>query len=168
MLTKHDVMQSVAGVVLILGGLAGTPGVRADPAPPVSPDAPVPTAEQIVADLNRITDPTVRWQDKADVVEPGFAPDEGSRIDTELNRLNTQGFIPFAFIVTDIKSAPNDYAGATVAIPQRPRTPPCPIVLVRQGDRWQITHDTAMAMLTAIWNNASSYEFPYATMPWMW
>ncbi|BBY52957.1 hypothetical protein H7J07_06685 [Mycobacterium koreense] len=145
--------QTLAGAALLFASMVCAPGAHADPNLPAPPGAPVPTVDQIVADLNRITDPNVPWQAKADVVEPGFTPEEGAKIDPDLARLAAHNYIPFTFIVTDIQPAPNDYAGATVSIPHRPRTPAGPIVLVKQGEQWKVTHDTAMTMLNAIWSN---------------
>lgn len=128
--------------------------------------------EQIVTVLNRITDPSIACQDKTDVVDPGFSPSECPTIDDHLNRFSAHGYIPFPFIVTDIQSAPNDFAGATLSV-SRPWSPPGPIVLVKQGDQWKITHDTVMTALNALWYNATGRESapggpplpPFSPMP---
>ncbi|MBS9533282.1 hypothetical protein KIH27_06715 [Mycobacterium sp. M1] len=147
-----SVRRRAAGAAVLLSAVFGPVAAQAEPDPP---PAPTPTVDQVLADLARITDPAVGWQEKTDVVEPGFAPDEGAKIDDHLNRLNAHGYIPFTFVVTDIQPAPNDYAGSTVSIPHRPWTPPGPIVLVKQGEQWKVTHDTAMTMLNAIWGNVN-------------
>lgn len=135
-----------------------------DPGEPTC-TGPVPTTDEVLGDLARLTDPGVPAADKADIVTPGFSPEEAQTIDDHLNRLNTRGYVPFTFIVTDIQSAPADYAGTTVSIPSRPWTPPGPVVLVKQGDRWAITHDTAMTLLNAIWHNTHQRGGPPSFSP---
>lgn len=164
---------TVTVLAAVLGG--ATAKAEPDPPPPApneAPAAPVPTVDQIVADLNRITAPDVPCQAKADVVDPGFSTDECQTIEDHLNRFNAHGYIPFTFIVTDVQPAPNDYAGATLSV-TRPWSPPGPIVLMRQGNQWKITHDTAMTALDALWYNAVGRESssggpplpPFSPMP---
>jgi hypothetical protein len=116
---------------------------------------PVPTTDEVVAVLARLTDPGITAANKADIVTPGFAPDEAGTIDDHLNRMNAPQFalLPPDFVVTDIQPAPNNMAGATVATTGgfRRATNPRPIVLVNQGGHWLITHDTAMTELHALW-----------------
>lgn len=102
--------------------------------------------------MTQLTDPNIACQDKTDIVTPAFSPDECATIDDHLNRLNARGLLPFNFVVTDIQPAPNNFAGATVAVPTGPyHTPPGSVVLVDQGGHWLITHDTATALLDTLW-----------------
>jgi hypothetical protein len=124
------------------------------PAPATACADPVPTTDEVVAVLARLTDPGIPAANKTDIVTPGFSPDEAGTIDDHLNRMNAfGGLLPPDFVVTDIQPAPNNFAGATVATTggYKHATHPRPIVLVNQGGHWQITHDTAMTVLDAIW-----------------
>jgi hypothetical protein len=114
----------------------------------------VPSTDEVVAVLAELTDPNQPAAAKGDIVTPGFTPDEAGTIDDHLNRMNAfGGLLPPNFVVTDIQPAPNNFAGATVATTggYKHATHPRPIVLVNQGGHWQITHDTAMTVLDAIW-----------------
>ena len=119
---------------------------------------PVPTVDDVGAILAKLTDPNIPAANKGNIVTPGFAPDEAGTIDDHLNRLNASGYLPFNFVVTDIQPAPNNIAGATVAVPNGVRgTAPGPIVLADQGGRWLITHETAMTALNVFWYNATRH-----------
>lgn len=118
---------------------------------------PVPTADEVVAIMDKLTDPGIPAATKTDSVTPGFTPDEAASIDDHLNRMNAVGLLPLNFAVTNIQPAPNNLAGATVSATGRwynQYTPPGPIVLVDQGGHWLITHDTAVQVMDAIWYNA--------------
>jgi hypothetical protein len=98
---------------------------------------PVPSTDEVVAIMAKLTDPGIPAANKTDIVAPGFAPDEAQTIDDHLNRLNTGGYIPLNFVITDIQPAPNNFAGAIMAAPHGVRgTPPGPIVLVDQDGHW--------------------------------
>lgn len=123
---------------------------------------PVPTVDQVVGIMDALTDDSVPAANKGNIVAPGFSPDEVGDIDNLLRRLHVGGmcgsYLPARFIVTDIQPAPNDFAGATLAVPSgRRSTPPGPIVLVEQHGHWLITHDTATAALDAFDYNATRY-----------
>ena len=125
---------------------------------------PVPTTDEVVAVLAKLTDPGIPAANKTDIVTPGFAPDEAGTIDNHLNRMNAYVFgslLPPDFVVTDIQPAPANMAGATVATTggYRHRASPQPIVLVNSGGRWLITHDTAMTELDALWNAAERNHY---------
>ncbi|MBS9535954.1 hypothetical protein KIH27_20430 [Mycobacterium sp. M1] len=153
--------------------LIAAPAVVVSTAPPSYADCgdpgepactgPVPTVDEVVAILDKLTDPDIPAVDKGDIVTPGFTPEEAGEIDDHLNRMLVSSggcspMLPARFIVTDIEAAPNNFAGATVSIPHGVRsTPRGPIVLVDQGGHWLITHDTAMTALDAIWYNATRY-----------
>jgi hypothetical protein len=116
----------------------------------------VPTVDDVVAVMAKLTDPGIPAANKGDIVTPGLAPDEAGTTDDHLNSLNGRGYIPFNFVVTDIQPAPGNFAGATVA---EPRDYPyysiraVPIVLISQSGRWSITHDAAMVFLNQMWSS---------------
>jgi hypothetical protein len=116
---------------------------------------PVPTVDQVMAILGELADPNIPAGNKSDIVTSGFGPDEAGTIDDHLTRMRAfgRGLLPPLFHVTDIQPAPNNLAGATVFTggSKRMVTNPRPIVLVNQGGRWMITHDTAIPVLDAIW-----------------
>ena len=120
---------------------------------------PVPTVGDVVAVLAELTDPGRPAASKSDVVTPGFSPEEAQTIDDHMNKLNASGLLPLNFVVTDIQPAPGNFAGATAAATGsfNQNAPPGPIVLANHGGRWQITHDTAMTVLNAIWSNANRH-----------
>ena len=120
----------------------------------------VPTTDEVLAVLAALTDPNIPAANKANIVTPGFTPDEAGTIDDHLNRMNAHGrILPLDFVVTDIQPAPNNLAGATLATTGtlRQATNPRPIVLVDQGGHWLITHESAMAELDLFWRAASRF-----------
>ena len=116
---------------------------------------PVPTVDEVVAVLDKLTDPDIPAANKTDIVTPGFAPEEAQKLDDRLNRMRGPA-LPEHFVVTDIQPAPNNFAGATVASVGNPRqsTYARPIVLVDQGGHWLITHDTALDKLESLYQAA--------------
>jgi hypothetical protein len=123
-----------------------------DPGQPIC-TGPVPTVDQVLAVLAELTDPDIPAVNKANIVTPGFSPDEAGTIDDHLNRMRRQ--LPINFVVTDIQPAPNNLAGATL---ETQSTNPRPIVLVDQGGHWLITHDSAMTELDVFWRAANRYR----------
>jgi hypothetical protein len=75
---------------------------------------PVPTVDQVVGIMAELTDPDRPAASKANIVSPGFSPDEAGTIDDHLKRMNAFGVLPLPFVVSDIQPAPNNFAGATV------------------------------------------------------
>jgi len=124
-------------------------------------DEPVPTVDEVLAVLAGLTDPNIPAEDKTNIVTPGFDPDEAAAIDDHLTRMRVfGGILPLPFHVTDIQSAPNNFAGATVSTGgyYRQITNPHPIVLVDQGGHWLITHDTAMPEMDVIWRASQKFH----------
>jgi hypothetical protein len=115
----------------------------------------VPSPDDVVAIMAKLTDPGIPAANKGDIVTPGFAPDDAGTIDNHLNSLSGRWYIPFNFVVTDIEPAPDNFAGATVAAPSVPHysVPPVPIVLVKQSGHWLITTDSAMVFLNKMWSS---------------
>jgi hypothetical protein len=140
-------MKTVVAVVLLAVSLTAPATAHADD---------VPTVDQVVAIMAELTDPDRPAASKTDIVTPGFTPEEAQTIDDHLHRMNAVGMLPLAFDVTNIQPAPNNFAGATVAVPRGYQsTPAGPIVLVEQDRHWLITHDDAVSALDAFWFNAN-------------
>jgi hypothetical protein len=116
---------------------------------------PVPSSDQVLAVLSGLTDPDIPAANKTNIVTPGFSPDEAATIDDHLNRMRGPS-LPLHFVVTNIQPAPNNFAGATLATVGNPRqsTYARPIVLVDQGGRWLLTHDSAMTEMYWFWQAA--------------
>jgi hypothetical protein len=127
--------------------------LMATPAPAYAD--PVPSTDEVVAIMAKLTDPNIPAANKTDVVTPGFSPEEAQTIDDHLNQM--RDILPLPFVVTDIDPAPNNFAGATLATTGsfHQVSAAKPIVLVDQGGHWLITHDTAMIALDAFWDNAN-------------
>lgn len=123
---------------------------------------PVPTVDQVVADMAELTDPNIPAINKGNVVTPGFSPEEAATVDDHLNRANAAGLLPYNFEVTDIVPAPANFAGVTVTVTGsfHQASAPQHIVLSDQGGHWLITHDPAWTMLDHFWSNAHT-RMPY-------
>jgi hypothetical protein len=151
-------MKTIATAILAAALIASTATAYADCGDPgQDPCAgPVPTVDQVVAILDKLTDPNIPAVSKTDIVTPGFTPEEAPKIDGRLNRSRGPQ-LPLHFVVTNVQSAPNNFAGATLATVGNPHqsTYARPIVLVDQGGHWLITHDTAVAELEAFWQAAA-------------
>jgi len=158
-------MKIAVAVMLLAASLAGITApatAHADCGDPDQPacTGPVPTVDQVAAIMDRLTDPNVPAPDKSDIVTPAFADNEFRKVDCM-----AQHHLSAPWIITDIQPAPNNFAGATVAVPPRWRSPrPGPIVLVDQGGHWMMTHRSAMATLDNFYNDA----IPLRALPWCW
>lgn len=121
---------------------------------------PVPTVDQVVAIMAELTDPNKPAANKGDIVTPGFSPEEAGTIDNHLRRMDAVHIVPLPFVVTDIQSAPNNFAGATLATAGsfHQASKPKPIVLVNQHGHWYLTHVSAMTAMDAFWYNARRYD----------
>ena len=161
-------LTKLSRVVAGLVAAAGMPVALAFPAfadcgDPGRPacTGPVPTVDQVVAIMAELTDPDIPASNKTDVVTPGFSPEEAGTIDDHLRRMDVHGrILPLPFIVTDIEPAPNNLAGATLATQgdsPLQNSYGRPIVLVDQGGRWLITHDSAFSELDVFWRVANRY-----------
>jgi hypothetical protein len=107
---------------------------------------PVPTVDQVMDIMNRLTDPTVPSIEKGDIVAPPFDDHQARRLDVVLDYLRTKRIVPINFTVTDIEPAPNNFAGATVSNPPSwsEHSGTGPVVLVLQNGHWFITHESAI------------------------
>jgi hypothetical protein len=118
---------------------------------------PVPTVDQVVAIMAELTDPNKPAIDKADIVTPGFTPEEAAKIDDHLHRMDVASLLPLPFIITNIQAAPNNFAGATMQTGGsfHQSSAPGPIVLVDQNGHWLLTQHSAISSLDAFWYNAT-------------
>lgn len=109
--------------------------------------------------MAELTNPDIPAVNKTDIVSPGFSPEEAETIDDHLNRSRNE--LPLHFIVTDIQPAPDNFAGATLGTVGNPRqsTSATPIVLVDQGGRWMLTHDSALEKLNAFWHARKRFMY---------
>jgi hypothetical protein len=152
---------AVAAMMLAasLTAVAAPATVRADCGDPGQDPCtgPVPTVSDVVAVLAELTDPGRPAASKSDVVTPGFNPEEAQTIDDHMQKLSASGVLPLNFVVTDIQPAPGNFAGVLVGATGsfRQTTPPGPAVMVIQGGRWLMTHDTALTAVNAFWANAN-------------
>ncbi len=152
-------MKIVVVATLLAASITAPATARADCGDPGQDPCtgPVPTVDQVVAVLTELTDPNIPAANKSNIVTPGFSPDEAGTIDNHLSRMQAfGGLLPLPFVVRDIVSAPDNFAGATVNIVGgfRQNTGSRPIVLVDQGGHWLLTHDAAMNEMNAIWQTA--------------
>lgn len=159
-------MKTVAAVLLLAASLAAPTTAHADCGDPVQDPCtgPVPTVDQIVAIMAELTDPDRPAASKTDIVTPRFSPEEAGTIDDHLNSLNSHGYMPFTFVVTDIQPAPANFAGATVvaqANGPHSATLPAPIVLVKQGSRWLVTDDAATIFVKKVWSHYHAAYVPF-------
>ena len=154
-------MKTPVAAVLLAAPLAvvGAPTAHADCGDPGQDlcTGPIPTVDQVVAIMAELTDPDKPAANKTDIVTPGFRPDEAGTIDDHLNRTNAAGLLPYNFVVTDIVSAPADFAGVTVTVTGsfHQYSAPQHIVLTDHGGHWLITHDSAWTTLDNFWYNAT-------------
>lgn len=152
-------LKTVVAVVLLATSVTAPAIAHADCGDPGQDPCtgPVPTVDQVVAIFAELTDPDRPAASKTDIVTPGFSPDEAGTIDDHLNRSRRN--LPLNFVVTNIQPAPNNLAGATLATVGNPRqsTYARPIVLVDQGGRWLITHDSAVTETNAFWSAEDRY-----------
>jgi hypothetical protein len=158
-------MKTIAAAILITASLAVPATAYADCGDPAQDPCtgPVPTVDEVVAVLARLTDPNIPAIEKNDVVTPGFSTEDAATIDTHLQRLSAAGIVPLTFVVTDIQPAPDDSAGATMTTTGafRQSSIPGPIALHRQDGRWLLIHQSAASVINVIWHNGTRYIAPF-------
>ncbi|WP_343577495.1 hypothetical protein [Mycobacterium sp.] len=150
---------AVAVMLLALASVTAPAIAHADCGDPGQPacTGPVPTVDQVVADMAELTDPNIPAINKGNVVSPGFNPEEAATVDDHLNRTNAAGLLAYNFVVTDIVPAPDNFAGVTVTVTGsfNQASAPQHIVLIDRSGHWLITHDAAWTMLDHFWYNAT-------------
>jgi hypothetical protein len=161
---KRILSHSFSAIAAAAALVAAPTTAHADCGDPDQPacNGPVPTVDQVVAIMDRLMDPNVPAPDKSDIVTPAFTDNEFQKVDCMTGR---HLYLSTPWIVTNIQSAPNNFAGATVAKPAGFRVPPPkPIVLVDQGGHWLLTHRIAMYMLDEFY----SADIGVRAIPWCW
>ena len=149
-------MKPLLSAISLVAAFLTTPATaHADCGDPGQPPCtgPVPTVDEVIADLAELTNPDIPATNKTNIVSPGFSPEEAGTIDDHLRRMKASRWLPLPFDVTNIQPAPNNFAGATVSVPSS--TPAVPIVLVYQGGHWLLTHHSAMSLMDTFWYNAN-------------
>jgi hypothetical protein len=140
-------MKSAAAAMILAASLASPATAHADCGDPTQDPCtgPVPTVDQVVGIMAELTDPSRPAASKTDIVTPEFSSDEAATVDDHLRRTDADGLLPYNFVVTDIVSAPANFAGVTVTITGNfnQRSAPQHIVLADQRGHWLITHDAA-------------------------
>lgn len=118
---------------------------------------PVPTVDEVLAIMAELTDPNKPAISKGDIVAPPFSPDQAATVDDHLHRTVAAGLLPYPFVVTDIVSAPANFAGVTVTANGtfNQQSAPQHIVLTEQHGHWLLTNDAAWTMLDHFWSNAT-------------
>jgi hypothetical protein len=142
-------MKTVAAAITLAASLVAAPATaHADS---------VPTTDDVVAIMAELTDPNRPAANKTDIVTPGFSPDEAGTVDDHLHRTDAAGLLPYNFVVTDIESAPANFAGVTVTVTGsfHQASAPQHVVLADHGGHWLITHDAAWTTLDNFWYNAT-------------
>ncbi len=155
--------MKIAAAALLLGASLVVPATsHADCGEPEQPacTGSVPAVDQVLDDMAELTNPSIPAINKGNVVTPGFSPEEAATVDDHLNRTNAAGLLPYPFVVTDIVSAPANFAGVTVTAMGtfNQQSAPQYIVLFDRGGHWLITHDAAWAMLDHFWSNANRHR----------
>lgn len=126
-----------------------------DPPPPGTAAENAPTAEQVSGILDRLVDPNMPYQDKVGLIQNGLTPQEGRDLDQSLAQFGADAELPYSFAVSDIQPAPDNLAGATIAItgPKVPIPEFRPIALVNQGGNWLLLHDSMMRVMQRLVEN---------------
>lgn len=152
---RHRGMQNVIAAMLLLAAFLATPATaHADCGDPDHPPCtgPVPTVDQVMDIMNRLTDPNVPSIEKSDIVTPPYDEHQRHILDVFCDYLRSERVLPVSFTVTDIPPAPNNLAGATVSNPPtwREHSGTGPVVLAYQNGHWMITHDSAVSRVNQL------------------
>jgi hypothetical protein len=118
------------------------------PAPPPPPAPGLPTADQLAAICNQVTDPGVSYTTKNNVVQGGIPPNEGHDADHKLRQAYRDGYFPENFNVTNIQQAgPNVTADVTTTGPKLAAPVTQNYTFVNDGGNWMMAHDSAVALI---------------------
>jgi hypothetical protein len=149
---------AAAGVTSLTSGAAVAPQVTPvvlsaplDP-PPAPGQTPLPSPETLADLCNRVTDPSVSYKTKYNLVENGISDHEGHDADHLLRKAADHGNFPEQFAVSNIVQIPAPGAvKADVAItgPKFPAPVQQNLVFVDQGGTWVLQHDAALALVQA-------------------
>ena len=118
------------------------------PAPAPVPGANLPTASQVSGLLTSLTDPSVSFADKGNLVEGGIGGMQAHIADGELQKAAKNGDLPLTFNVTNIQPAAPGSATADVAFSGPKLSTPVTenVTFVNQGD-WILSRHSAIQLV---------------------
>jgi hypothetical protein len=119
-----------------------------DPVPAPAPDASLPTASQVSGLLSSLTDPSVSFVDKGNLVEGGIGGMQAHIADGELQKAAKNGDLPLTFNVSNIQPAAPGSATADVAFsgPKLPSPVTENVTFVNQGS-WILSRHSAVQLV---------------------
>lgn len=119
-----------------------------DPPPAPAPGANLPTASQVSGLLTSLTDPSVSFADKGNLVEGGIGGMQAHIADGELQKAAQNGDLPLTFNVTNIQPGAPGSATADVAFSGPKRSSPVTesVTFVNQGN-WILSRHSAIQLV---------------------
>ena len=119
-----------------------------DPPPAPAPGANLPTASQVSGLLTSLTDPSVSFADKGNLVEGGIGGMQAHIADGELQKAAKNGDLPLTFNVTNIQPAAPGSATADVAFSGPKLTSPVTenVTFVNDGS-WILSRHSAIQLV---------------------
>jgi hypothetical protein len=120
------------------------------PLDPGAPGVDVPTADQLLAVLNSLQDPSVPFASKSNLVEGGVGGVEGHIADKELQKAAAKGDLPLTFNIANIQPSGPAAASANVTA-TGPRLAPTTENLTF-GDQggWKLSRASAMTLIESV------------------
>jgi hypothetical protein len=118
------------------------------PAPAPVPDANLPTASQVSGLLTSLTDPSVSFADKGNLVQGGISGMQAHVADGELQKAAKNGDLPLTFNVTNIQPAAPGSATADVAFSGPKLSTPVTenVTFVNEGN-WILSRHSAIQLV---------------------
>lgn len=119
-----------------------------DPPPAPAPGANLPTAGQVSGLLSSLTDPSVSFADKGNLVEGGIGGMQAHIADGELQKAAQNGDLPLTFNVTNIQPGAPGSATADVAFSGPKLSSPVTenVAFVNQGS-WMLSRHSAIQLV---------------------
>jgi hypothetical protein len=119
-----------------------------DPLPAPAPGADLPTASQVSGLLSSLTDPSVSFADKGNLVEGGIGGMQAHIADGELQKAAKNGDLPLTFDVTNIQPGAPGSATADVAFSGPKLSSPVTenVTFVNQGS-WILSRHSAIQLV---------------------
>ena len=150
-------IAAVSGTTQVQLSAVGAPYGPASPAsgwypqpqdPPPAPGANMPTAAQLSGLLSSLTDPSVSFANKGNMVQGGITGMQAHIADGELKKAQKDGELPLTFNVTNIQPGAPDSATADVAFSGPKLTNPVTqnVAFVNQGS-WMLSRASAIQLV---------------------
>jgi hypothetical protein len=119
-----------------------------DPPPAPAPGANLPTAAQVSGLLTSLTDPSVSFADKGNLVEGGIGGMQAHIADGELQKAARNGDLPLTFNVSNIQPGEPGSATADVAFSSPKLSNPVTenVTFVNQGN-WILSRHSAIQLV---------------------